>query len=84
MLDLDDPLTVCARGRCNVLEPREPYERVGQVPNVVFPSGLIVDDVDSDGFADPTSRVFLYYGAADTAVALATTTVADLLAACHE
>ena len=84
LLDLDEPLTVRARGRCNVLEPREPCERVGQVPNVVFPSGLIVDDVDSDGFADPTSGVFLYYGAADTAVALATTTTADLLAACHE
>jgi len=39
LLDLDDPSRVLARSRNNVLEPRELYELVGQVPNVVFPSG---------------------------------------------
>ncbi|HEX9728875.1 MAG TPA: glycoside hydrolase family 130 protein [Gemmatimonadales bacterium] len=83
LLDLDDPTRVIARGRNNVLEPREPYELVGQVPNVVFPSGMIVERVDDDGYAEPDSRVLLYYGAADTVVGLATSTVADLLAACR-
>jgi predicted GH43/DUF377 family glycosyl hydrolase len=50
---------------------------------VVFPSGLITDRADTAGFAALDSRAWLYYGAADTVVALATTTVADLLAACR-
>ncbi|MHC4218658.1 MAG: glycoside hydrolase family 130 protein [Planctomycetota bacterium] len=83
LLNLDDPSRVVARGRNNVLEPREPYEMVGQVPNVVFPTGMIVDDLDETGFARPQSPVRIYYGAADTVVAMATTTIGDLLAACH-
>jgi beta-1,4-mannooligosaccharide/beta-1,4-mannosyl-N-acetylglucosamine phosphorylase len=83
LLDLDDPSRVIARGRNNILEPREPYELTGQVPNVVFPSGLIAEDVDEDGCASTDSVVRLYYGAADTAVGLAETTVAWLLEACR-
>ena len=54
----------------------------GQVPNVVFPGGLTVSRYRRRGFALPDSELRLYYGAADTVVGLATTTVADLLAAC--
>ena len=84
LLDLADPRRVVARGRNNILEPREPYELVGQVPNVVFPSGMIVEDYDDEGFAKPESLVRVYYGAADTVIALATTTVDELLRACRE
>jgi beta-1,4-mannooligosaccharide/beta-1,4-mannosyl-N-acetylglucosamine phosphorylase len=84
LLDLDDPSRVVARGRNNILEPREPYEQVGQVPNVVFPSGMVVERFDARGFARPDSPVRVYYGAADTCVGLATTTVAGLLEACDE
>ncbi len=84
LLDLADPTKVLARSRINFLEPREPYEQIGQVPNVVFPTGLIVDRCDAEGFAEPESDVKLYYGAADTVVALATGTVAGLLAACDD
>jgi beta-1,4-mannooligosaccharide/beta-1,4-mannosyl-N-acetylglucosamine phosphorylase len=83
LLDLADPSQVVARTRGNILEPREPYETSGQVPNVVFPSGMIVDEYDDEGYARPDSRVLIYYGAADTCVGLATTTVAELLAACR-
>jgi beta-1,4-mannooligosaccharide/beta-1,4-mannosyl-N-acetylglucosamine phosphorylase len=83
LLDLDNPRRVLARGRNNILEPREPYEQVGQVPNVVFPTGMVVDDFDEAGFARPSSPVRVYYGAADTVVAMATTTISDLLAACY-
>ena len=82
LLDLEDPAQVLGRSRGNILEPRETYELIGQVPNVVFPSGLIVDAYDAEGYAEPQSRVLIYYGAADTAVGLATTTIADLIAAC--
>ena len=80
LLDLEDPSKVLARGRYNILEPRESYELTGQVPNVVFPSGAIAKQVDSEGFAMPNSEVLIYYGAADTAVGLATATIAELIA----
>lgn len=79
LLDLDDPARVLARGAFNILEPRETYELAGQVPNVVFPSGMVVEEVDGEGFALPESRVRVYYGAADTVVGLAETTVAEML-----
>jgi beta-1,4-mannooligosaccharide/beta-1,4-mannosyl-N-acetylglucosamine phosphorylase len=82
--DIADPSKVLGRSRCNILEPREIWELAGQVPNVVFPSGIIVDDLDEDGFARPSSPVKIYYGAADTVVGLAETTIADLLEAARE
>ena len=81
LFDLDDPLHLIGRSRDNVLEPRKMYELVGQVPNVVFPSGMIVDEFDADGFARDDSPVKVYYGAADTSVCLATGTIGDLLSA---
>ena len=79
LLDLENPLRVVARGAFNILEPRELYELTGQVPNVVFPSGMIVESFDDEGFARPDSAVRVYYGAADTVVGLATTTVTELI-----
>ncbi|MFH1688972.1 MAG: glycoside hydrolase family 130 protein [Candidatus Eisenbacteria bacterium] len=84
LLDLDDPSRVLARSRNNMLEPREPYEMTGQVPNVIFPSGMIVEECDVEGFADPESKALIYYGAADTSVCLATASVGELLAACND
>jgi beta-1,4-mannooligosaccharide/beta-1,4-mannosyl-N-acetylglucosamine phosphorylase len=84
LLDLHDPAKVIGRCRRNILEPREHYELVGQVPNVVFPSGMIVEQCDGHGFANPDSEVKIYYGAADTVVGLATTTIQELLEATRE
>lgn len=77
--DLNDPSIVLYRSKYNILEPRELYEMVGQVQNVCFPSGIIVEEYDNEGFALPSSNVLIYYGAADTSVCLATTTIKDLL-----
>ncbi len=82
LLDLEDPLRVLGRTRDNLLEPRETWEMTGQVPNVVFPSGMTVSRTDAEGFADPEGELRLYYGAADTVVGVATAKVADVLAAC--
>ena len=60
------------------------YELAGQVPGVVFPSGMVVDRYDSEGYALPDSRVVIYYGAADTVIGAAVTTVGELLDACHD
>jgi predicted GH43/DUF377 family glycosyl hydrolase len=71
LLDLEDPTVVLQRGDEWVMGPEEPYELMGDVPNVVFPCGW-VHDREKD-----TLR--LYYGAADTCIAVATAKVSDLL-----
>ncbi|PIE23358.1 MAG: glycosidase [Planctomycetota bacterium] len=75
LLDKEDPRKVLRRSRGNILEPREIWELTGQVPGVVFPSGLVRGQGD---------ELLLYYGAADSCVGLATTTVAELLLACDD
>ncbi|MBK8698416.1 MAG: hypothetical protein IPN29_02255 [Saprospiraceae bacterium] len=84
LLDLDDPSKVLGRSRCNILEPREAWELSGQVPNVTFPSGMIVESFDEEGFATTDSEVKIYYGAADTSVGLLITTIQELLDAAME
>ncbi len=74
LLDLEDPTRV--RRRCAewILGPREEYERVGDVPGVVFPCGLLHNA--------GTDELRLYYGAADSYIAMATaskTAVLDFL-----
>jgi predicted GH43/DUF377 family glycosyl hydrolase len=71
LLDLEDPFRVIRRSGPWLLSPTALYEREGDVPNVVFPCGVIYD-AESD-------RLRLYYGAADTCVALATCSLSDLL-----
>ena len=39
ILDLDNPLKVLARTKEPILQPEELYERIGDVNNVVFPTG---------------------------------------------
>ncbi len=63
LLDLDEPWKVIARASSYLMAPREDYERVGDVPNVVFPCAALHDR--------DTGRIALYYGAADTVVGLA-------------
>jgi predicted GH43/DUF377 family glycosyl hydrolase len=73
LLDANDPTRVLHRLPNWILGPLRPYEREGDVPNVVFPCGLIHDVA--------TDRLRLYYGAADTTICLATAQLSDLLAA---
>ena len=61
-----------ARGASWIFGPEMPYECQGDVGNVVFPCGLVVDP-DGD-------TIRLYYGAADTTMALATGSIRQLLA----
>lgn len=77
--DLNDPSVVISRGKYNILEPREIWELTGQVPNVVFPGGMIVEDFDAEGFAKPDSEVLVYYGGADTVIGLARSTIKELI-----
>jgi predicted GH43/DUF377 family glycosyl hydrolase len=56
---------------------------MGQVPNVVFPSGVICEPPRDDGTYSPDCLVSVIYGAADTCVGVASATVAELVEACH-
>ena len=73
LLDLDEPTRVLRRLPNWILGPLAPYERTGDVPNVVFPCGLLHDATSGE--------VRLYYGAADNSICLATALLEDLLAA---
>lgn len=84
LLDLNDPSKVIGRCRHNILEPREIWELAGQVPNVCFPSGWVVEQFDDDGFALPESEVKIYYGAADTVIGLILSTIKELTEAALE
>jgi len=71
LLDLDEPWKIISRSDNWVFGPHEPYERVGDVPGVTFPSGVI--------FNEESRELMMYYGAADTTVCLATAFMDDLI-----
>ena len=70
LLDLEDPRIVVARGEDWVFGPSASYEVSGDVPNVVFSCGTVVDE---------WGQMQMYYGAADTSIGVATANVSDLL-----
>jgi predicted GH43/DUF377 family glycosyl hydrolase len=74
LLDLEDPTKVIGMMRQPLLAPETKYEREGFRGDVIFPCGFTVED---------NGEARLYYGAADTCVAMATGHVDDLLAACE-
>ena len=74
LLDLDEPWKVIAKAERAILIPQMDYELTGQTPSVVFTSGAVAED---DG------TVKIYYGAADSVMCLAETTVNELLDACR-
>jgi len=55
LLDLEDPRRVIARIPQPILQPEEEYEKVGVVPNVVFPEGAVV----------MKDELKIFYGGAD-------------------
>ena len=67
ILDIDNPSIVKYRCKEFLLTPEEWYEERGFVPNVTFPCATIHDSA--------TGRIAVYYGAADSYVGLAFTTV---------
>ncbi len=69
LLDLNNPLKIIARTQAPILTAEESYERIGLVPDVVFPSGAILKD----------DWLYLYYGAADTTCCLAFIKLSSLL-----
>ena len=66
---LDDPTRVTHRHADWLFGPSEPYERTGDVPNTVFPCGLVLDG----------DELRLYYGSADTTISVATASLRAVL-----
>jgi len=71
LLDLEDPTRIIRRGDEWVMSPREPYEIIGDVGYVVFPCGQVVDEA--------TGEIRLYYGAADSSIAVAHGNINEML-----
>ena len=71
LLDLEDPTRIIRRGDEWVMSPREPYEIIGDVGYVCFPCGQVVDELSGE--------IRLYYGAADSSIAVAHASVAEVL-----
>lgn len=61
LLDLEHPEKVIARTEKPILEPNDWYENEGHKTGIVYPCGAVVKD----------GELFVYYGAADTTVAVA-------------
>ncbi len=61
MFDRNDPRRLIARTDTPVFAPEKPWEKVGQVPNVVFVEGMVQQG----------KRYLFYYGGADTNVGVA-------------
>jgi predicted GH43/DUF377 family glycosyl hydrolase len=69
LLDLKDPTKIIGRTDYPIFEPQMPYEKNGQVANVVFPCGNVqIGD-----------RIFLYYGGADTVIGVASIEIEKIL-----
>ncbi len=71
LLDLEKPWEIIRRSEEWVFGPREPYERVGDVPGVTFPTGIVLNETSGE--------LLMYYGAADTCVCLAMAKLDNLL-----
>ena len=69
LLDREKPHKLIARSPHNILKAVEIYEMAGLVPNVVFPTGMLLRG----------DELWIYYGAADTCVCMATVKLKDVL-----
>ncbi len=76
MLDLENPAKVLGRAAIPILSPREHYERIGDIGNVVFSCGAILEE--------DSQEVKMYYGAADTCICIGTAKLDALCARCFE
>lgn len=75
LLDLEQPWQVIGRADQAILSPSALEDYQGNVSNVVFTCGAILEE---------SGELKVYYGAADQVICLASAPVADVLALCLE
>lgn len=73
LFDLKEPWKMISRTQQPLMLPETGYERQGMVPNIVFPTGALIED----------DSLFIAYGAADTTCCVATCSVSKLLKRLH-
>jgi len=73
ILDAEQPSRVVGRTNVPILVPRKEYERIGDVPNLVFSCGAVIE---------PDNEMKLYYGASNSCICVGTTNVATIVEAC--
>ena len=71
LFDLKKPEVLLKRSNEWIFAPEESYEQSGDVGNVVFPCGYTI--------APDGDTLNIYYGAADTSIALATASIKEML-----
>jgi predicted GH43/DUF377 family glycosyl hydrolase len=69
LLDSKNPRKIIGKTREPLLVPEESYEKYGQAPNIIFPSGALIKK----------DRLYIYYGATDTVCAVADVPLTPLL-----
>ncbi len=69
LLDLENPGKVLYRNKSYLIAPAELYETTGDVPNVIFPCAALYEG----------DKVAVYYGAADTCVAIAFGYISEII-----
>ena len=79
ILDSKDPLKIVGYTHGPIFAPRESYELLGHVPNVVFPTGAILRNLNKQN----GETLYIYYGAADMTTCVAHVNLKDLLGTMH-
>jgi predicted GH43/DUF377 family glycosyl hydrolase len=69
LLDKKDPTKVISHPREPLFSPQEKWEKIGNVNNVVFPTGAVIFN----------KRLYIYYGAADTRIGVVSLNLDELL-----
>ncbi len=69
LLDINNPLITLKRLKEPLFSPAEDWEKTGNIDNVVFPTGSVIDK----------SRLYIYYGATDKLIALKSMELKELL-----
>jgi predicted GH43/DUF377 family glycosyl hydrolase len=69
LLDLDDPRKEIARLPYPLFEPEHGWEQEGYINNVCFPTGTVTEG----------DKLYIYYGAADEQIAVASLSLSELI-----
>ena len=75
ILDEKDPTKVIGRTNIPILSPRRKYERIGDMSNVVFTCGAIIEN---------NNELRIYYGASNSCICLGTAKIGNIVKTCME
>lgn len=75
ILDKAKPSKVLGRSNIPILAPRAKYERIGDVGNIVFSTGVLLEK---------SNEIKIYYGASDSCICLGTVGLDEIVGLCME